>query len=59
MTAEGIRMGASVKKIETGAGPGAGGAGDIRSIQDLAALVNRISGVQLGDRQKFMIEMRI
>ena len=31
----------------------------INTLQDLASLVNRISGVQLGDRQKFMIEMRI
>jgi len=30
-----------------------------QSIKDLAAIVNQISGVQLGDRQKFMIEMRV
>jgi len=52
-------MGATARKTESAAHPSGTGSEEIRSIQDLASLVNRISGVQLGDRQKFMIEMRI
>jgi hypothetical protein len=54
-------MGASAKKKENTAtlAPPSTAASELRSIHDLAVMVNRISGVQLGDRQKFMIEMRI
>jgi chemotaxis protein methyltransferase CheR len=36
-----------------------GGIASAQSLKDLASIVNQISGIQLGDRQKLMIEMRI